>query len=122
MLNMIDTQDKLKNFSEEQLIREMQMPSGSAPRPYLRNGRRNHKITRLCFNDPTCPLLSSPLLSSPHSVGLCLNQVCYRKPQKPILHCHHLHHHHHHLCLSPVEMVIVPEKYTLVDKIDLVLV
>ena len=31
MLNMIDTQDKLKNFSEEQLIREMQMPSGSAP-------------------------------------------------------------------------------------------
>jgi exosome complex component RRP4 len=41
------------------------LPSGSAPRPYLRNGRRNHKITRLCFNDPTCPLLSSPLLSSP---------------------------------------------------------
>ena len=31
MLNMIDTQDKLKNFSEEQLIREMQMPTGSAP-------------------------------------------------------------------------------------------
>ena len=31
MLNMIDTQDKLKNFSEAQLIREMQMPSGSAP-------------------------------------------------------------------------------------------
>ena len=31
MLNMIDTQDKLKNFSEEQLISEMQMPSGSAP-------------------------------------------------------------------------------------------
>jgi len=31
MLNMLDTQDKLKNFSEEQLIREMQMPSGSAP-------------------------------------------------------------------------------------------
>lgn len=31
MLNMIDTQDKLKNFSEQQLIREMQQPSGSAP-------------------------------------------------------------------------------------------
>jgi len=31
MLNMIDTQDKLKNFSEDQLIKEMQMPSGSAP-------------------------------------------------------------------------------------------
>ena len=31
MLNMIDTQDKLKNFSEAQLIGEMQMPSGSAP-------------------------------------------------------------------------------------------
>ena len=31
MLNMIDTQDKLKNFSEDQLVREMQMPSGSAP-------------------------------------------------------------------------------------------
>jgi len=28
---MIDTQDKLKNFSENQLIQEMQMPSGSAP-------------------------------------------------------------------------------------------
>ena len=31
MLNMLDTQDKLKNFSEEQLVKEMQMPSGSAP-------------------------------------------------------------------------------------------
>ena len=31
MLNMIDTQDKLKNFSEAQLIGEMQQPSGSAP-------------------------------------------------------------------------------------------
>ena len=31
MLNMIDTQDKLKNFSEDQLIQEMQRPSGSAP-------------------------------------------------------------------------------------------
>jgi hypothetical protein len=31
MLNMIDTQDKLKNFSEGQLIKEMQIPSGSAP-------------------------------------------------------------------------------------------
>ena len=31
MLNMLDTQDKLKNFSEQQLIQEMQMPTGSAP-------------------------------------------------------------------------------------------
>ena len=31
MLNMLDTQDKLKNFSEQQLIKEMQMPTGSAP-------------------------------------------------------------------------------------------
>ena len=31
MLNMLDTQDNLKNFSEAQLIREMQMPSGAAP-------------------------------------------------------------------------------------------
>jgi len=31
MLNMLDTQDKLKNFSEGQLIQAMQMPSGSAP-------------------------------------------------------------------------------------------
>ena len=31
MLNMIDTQDKLKNFSERQLITEMQQPTGSAP-------------------------------------------------------------------------------------------
>ena len=31
MLNMIDTQDKLKNFSEGQLVQEMQRPSGSAP-------------------------------------------------------------------------------------------
>ena len=31
MLNMIDTQDKLKNFSEQQLVTEMQQPTGSAP-------------------------------------------------------------------------------------------
>lgn len=30
-MNMIDVQDKLKNLSEDQLIREMQAPSGSAP-------------------------------------------------------------------------------------------
>lgn len=30
-MNMIDIQDKLKNLSEDQLIREMQMPSGQAP-------------------------------------------------------------------------------------------
>lgn len=30
-MNMIDIQDKLKNLSEDQLIKEMQMPSGQAP-------------------------------------------------------------------------------------------
>jgi len=30
-MNIIDVQDQLKNFSEQQLISEMQMPSGSAP-------------------------------------------------------------------------------------------
>lgn len=31
MINMLDTQDKLKNFSEAQLIQEMQSPTGDAP-------------------------------------------------------------------------------------------
>ena len=30
-MNIIDIQDQLKNFSEDQLINEMQMPSGNAP-------------------------------------------------------------------------------------------
>ena len=30
-MNIIDVQDQLKNFSEDQLIKEMQMPSGMAP-------------------------------------------------------------------------------------------
>ena len=30
-MNIIDIQDSLKNFSENQLIKEMQMPSGNAP-------------------------------------------------------------------------------------------
>jgi hypothetical protein len=30
-MNMIDVQDKLKGFSEDQLVREMQSPSGAAP-------------------------------------------------------------------------------------------
>jgi hypothetical protein len=30
-MNMLDVQDKLKGLSEEQLVKEMQMPSGSAP-------------------------------------------------------------------------------------------
>ena len=30
-MNIIDVQDQLKDFSEQQLIREMQMPSGNAP-------------------------------------------------------------------------------------------
>ena len=31
MMNVIQIQDDLKNFSEDQLIKEMQQPSGSAP-------------------------------------------------------------------------------------------
>jgi hypothetical protein len=31
MLDVLEVQDKLKNFSQEQLLREMQMPSGSVP-------------------------------------------------------------------------------------------
>ena len=31
MMNVLQIQDNLKNFSEDQLIREMQQPSGSAP-------------------------------------------------------------------------------------------
>jgi hypothetical protein len=30
-MNILDVQDKLKNFSEQQLLQEMQMPSGNAP-------------------------------------------------------------------------------------------
>ena len=30
-MNIIDIQDQLKNFSEQQLISEMQTPTGSAP-------------------------------------------------------------------------------------------
>ena len=30
-MNIIDVQDQLKNFSEQQLIKEMQMPTGTAP-------------------------------------------------------------------------------------------
>ena len=30
-MNIIDIQDNLKNFSEKQLINEMQRPSGNAP-------------------------------------------------------------------------------------------
>ena len=31
MLDVLEVQDKLKNFSQEQLLREMQMPNGSVP-------------------------------------------------------------------------------------------
>ena len=30
-MNILQVQDDLKNFSEEQLVNEMQMPSGNAP-------------------------------------------------------------------------------------------
>ena len=31
MMNVLQIQDDLKNFSEEQLVKEMQQPSGNAP-------------------------------------------------------------------------------------------
>ena len=31
MMNIIKVQDSLKNFSEDQLIKEMQQPTGNAP-------------------------------------------------------------------------------------------
>ena len=31
MINLLQIQDDLKNFSEDQLVREMQQPSGTAP-------------------------------------------------------------------------------------------
>jgi hypothetical protein len=37
MMNIVQTQDQLKNFSQEQLIKEMQMPSGSAPQFLILN-------------------------------------------------------------------------------------
>jgi hypothetical protein len=37
MMNIVQTQDQLKNFSQEQLIKEMQMPSGTAPQFLILN-------------------------------------------------------------------------------------
>jgi len=31
MMNVLEVQDNLKNFSEQQLVKEMQQPSGSTP-------------------------------------------------------------------------------------------
>ena len=58
-MNIIDIQDQLKNFSEQQLISEMQMPSGSAPQFLVLSEIKRRKRVRDDFtkreaaNQPT---------------------------------------------------------------------
>jgi len=49
-MNIIDIQDQLKNFSEEQLINEMQAPSGSAPQFLVLSEIQRRKRVRDDFN------------------------------------------------------------------------
>ena len=49
-MNIIDIQDNLKNFSEKQLINEMQMPSGSAPQFLVLSEITRRKRMRDTFN------------------------------------------------------------------------
>jgi len=49
-MNIIDIQDQLKNFSEEQLINEMQTPSGSAPQFLVLSEIQRRKRVRDDFN------------------------------------------------------------------------
>ena len=58
-MNIIDIQDQLKNFSEQQLISEMQMPTGSAPQFLVLSEMKRRKRVRDDFmkreaaNQPT---------------------------------------------------------------------
>ena len=58
-MNIIDIQDQLKNFSEQQLISEMQMPTGSAPQFLVlgeikrRKRVRDDFMKREAANQPT---------------------------------------------------------------------
>jgi len=58
-MNIIDVQDQLKNFSENQLIKEMQMPSGNAPQFLVLSEIQRRKRMRDDFtkqqaaNEPT---------------------------------------------------------------------
>ena len=49
-MNIIDVQDQLKDFSEQQLIREMQMPSGMAPQFLVLSEIQRRKRVRDDFN------------------------------------------------------------------------
>ena len=49
-MNIIDVQDQLKNFSENQLIKEMQMPSGMAPQFLVLSEIQRRKRVRDDFN------------------------------------------------------------------------
>lgn len=48
-MNLIDLQDKLKNFSEQQLIQEMQMPTGQTPQFLLLSEITRRKKMREAF-------------------------------------------------------------------------
>lgn len=48
-MNLIDLQDKLKNFSEQQLIQEMQMPTGETPQFLLLSEITRRKKMREAF-------------------------------------------------------------------------
>ena len=58
-MNIIDIQDQLKNFSEQQLISEMQMPTGTAPQFLVlgeikrRKRVRDDFMKREAANQPT---------------------------------------------------------------------
>ena len=49
-MNIIDIQDDLKNFSEDQLINEMQRPSGNAPQFLVLSEITRRKRMRDDFN------------------------------------------------------------------------
>ena len=50
-MNIIDIQDSLKDFSENQLIKEMQMPSGNAPQFLVLSEIQRRKRVRDDFSN-----------------------------------------------------------------------
>ena len=56
MMNMIELQDKLKNFSQEQLVGMMQQPTGEAPQfMVLSEITRRQKMQQEATKAPTRP-------------------------------------------------------------------
>ena len=76
-MNIIDIQDQLKNFSEDQLINEMQMPSGNAPQFLVLSEIRRRKRVRDDFSkrqaaqQPTVAEEAIAAAGVPQS-GICL--------------------------------------------------